>query len=430
MTVVLPTPECVPAITTRGGRVPKDGRADDRITVTLPHVGWRALRGATVEAMCADAPIPPVVRGWCPTAHAPMETGDGWIVRARIGCRSVLADQWAELADVAATCGNGLVEFTVRGNVQVRGIPEQLTNDVARRLAAVGLAGLDEADDRRRAVVVNPLTRLAPATGAAVTVGEVTACLEDQLARHGGELPPKWWAVVDADVAWPMPIAGCDIAVQQRLGVWRVLVAGHEVWAGLDPRLQAARIVERCAHLGRRARDLEPEGEPSVATTSGRAAPESRGPWRGVRRMDGLVVAAVAPSFGVAVSPALCALATVAATHDVSVHPTPDRGVAVIAPERCAAEVDRCLGDLHGHGWITVDDDPRQWVSACIGSRGCASALVDTWHVAADLIGAAGAQRLHVSGCSKRCGAPAGARELVATGIGIAEVVASGIDDR
>ncbi|MFP5486824.1 MAG: hypothetical protein ACLGHQ_00760, partial [Acidimicrobiia bacterium] len=335
-----------------------------------------------------------------------METGDGWIVRARIGCRPVPAAQWTELAELAEVYGNGLVEFTMRGNVQVRGVAEHRTVEAGRRLVVAGLAGVDETSDRRRVVVVNPLARLADATVGGVSTDAVTACLEDLLAQHGAELPPKWWAVVDPDTVWPMSTAGCDVAVRHRGDAWWVIVAGRHVWSGPDPIPELERVAERCARLGCRARDLDGLPGPGGATS------DVRVPWWGVRRLEDTLVAAAAPPFGVATAPALHVLALLAASPHVSVHPTPERGVVVIAPHRCADEVDRCLDELDSLGWITAGDDPRRLLSACIGSRGCSAALVDTWQVAAELVGtgARAVERTHVSGCSKRCGAPTAVR--------------------
>lgn len=407
----------------------------------MPYVG------DTVVEMFVEEPSRPAVRGWCPSAHAPMETGDGWIVRARLGCRPVSGEQWAELADIATTFGNDSVEFTMRGNLQVRGVAEHLTGSAAGRLVNVGLAGFDEADDRRRTVVVNPLARIASDAGGSTSPDEVTARLEDLLLRHGGDLPSKWWAVVDADTAWSIPVAECDIALHQRHGTWRVLVGGRAVWSGLDPTAVAVQVVEACARLRRRARDLDPlsglVGDAPNSMSPDAPSPDSVSPegegegrpsvesWFGVRTVDGWVVAAAAPPLGVTATPALHILASMAARRGVSVHPTTERGVVVIAPPRSVAEVERCLDELSGCRWITDVDDERRLVTACIGSRGCSAALIDTWAVADRLIEGGGViERVHVSGCSKRCGAPTGTRELIATSNGLDEVAASGMSDR
>jgi sulfite reductase beta subunit-like hemoprotein len=54
-------------------------------------------------------------------------------------------------------------------------------------------------------------------------------------------------------------------------------------------------------------------------------------------------------------------------------------------------------------------------VSACVGSRGCEHGRADTLAAAARLVHAHEvATALHLSGCEKQCGLPAGVTHLVA----------------
>ena len=72
-------------------------------------------------------------RGRCPTLAAPMLTGDGWLVRLRAG-GGLTAAQAAGLAAAAGRLGNGRIEVTGRGSLQVRG----LTPETAEELGAGG----------------------------------------------------------------------------------------------------------------------------------------------------------------------------------------------------------------------------------------------------------------------------------------------------
>ncbi|MFV0523345.1 MAG: hypothetical protein ACK5RL_02485 [Acidimicrobiales bacterium] len=363
--------------------------------------------------MVVDASVQSAVRGWCPSAHAPMQTGDGWIVRARVGCRVVDAHQWSAVADLAESEGNGLVELTMRGNVQVRGVGERRTAAAARRLMECGLAGSDEASDRRRVVVVNPLAANGTGGGAAldlsVSEAAVLASMEDLLERTCGRLPPKWWAIVDSGAAWPMPIAGCDVAVRYEDDEWHVIVAGRSWIRAADPLPSVLAIADRCATEHVRARDL--------ALRSANAASDARMGWWGVRTTDGIVAVHVAPPFGVMQAADARLLAALSA-ESVSTRPTPERGVLLVTEPDRSDLVRDLVGDLATRGWIVAGDDPRRLVSTCIGNRGCGAAHVDTWAVAAGL---AAGDRMHVSGCVKRCGAPGDVRELVATVDGLVE---------
>ena len=61
------------------------------------------------------------VRHACPALSAPMETGDGLLVRF-LPTAPVPVDALIGLCDAARAHGNGVIEITARGSVQVRGL--------------------------------------------------------------------------------------------------------------------------------------------------------------------------------------------------------------------------------------------------------------------------------------------------------------------
>ena len=63
-------------------------------------------------------------RGACPSIAAPMRTGDGLLVRLRPVAPALSAADLLALADLARRHGNGLIEITARGNLQLRGLTE------------------------------------------------------------------------------------------------------------------------------------------------------------------------------------------------------------------------------------------------------------------------------------------------------------------
>ncbi|MBX6767456.1 MAG: hypothetical protein IRY90_09950, partial [Actinomadura rubrobrunea] len=58
----------------------------------------------------------------CPGALQVHEAADGPLARVRLPGGVIRAEQLRVLADCAATLGNGVIELTSRGNVQVRGL--------------------------------------------------------------------------------------------------------------------------------------------------------------------------------------------------------------------------------------------------------------------------------------------------------------------
>jgi precorrin-3B synthase len=95
-----------------------------------------------------------MIRGWCPTVHAPMPSGDGLLVRIKpFGGRLSAAALRAVAAAVEAY-GNGVVELTGRGNLQVRGVWNAPA--FAAAMVAAGLADADPVREARRNVVIVP----------------------------------------------------------------------------------------------------------------------------------------------------------------------------------------------------------------------------------------------------------------------------------
>jgi precorrin-3B synthase len=348
-----------------------------------------------------------------------------------VGCRPVEAHQWRAVAELADGEGNGQVEFTSRGNLQLRGLRRADIETAATRLVACGLAGRDADLDRRRAVVRHPLLDLTDDPGLAAERRAVVDHLEALLEVHGGGLPAKWWVYVDTDLPFSAPRDGADVTIISRSSGWEVQVTGSRPIPRLtstpDPVGAIAELIDRCATAGCRARDLEArcDGQPSLSKSAARnasGATSIRAPWWGLGAIGPFVVAGATPVLGLADAASLHTLSVAAADPLVSVRPTPQRGVVVVAPAERRATVNRVLDALAVHGWVTRPDDPRRFVTACIGARGCPSGLVDTHALAADL-NAAGTlvEPVHLSGCPKRCGSPPGARELIATADGLVE---------
>ena len=72
-----------------------------------------------------------VVRGWCPTAWAPMAAGDGLLLRVRPPFGRMTIAQWRVLGEVAQEHGNGAIDLTSRAGLQLRGLAPA-TCDAAR----------------------------------------------------------------------------------------------------------------------------------------------------------------------------------------------------------------------------------------------------------------------------------------------------------
>src|SRR5262245_47116141 len=65
-----------------------------------------------------------LIRGACPSLSAPMQTGDGLLVRLTPKGQ-IAVDACLALCALVRRHGNGVMEVTPRGNIQVRGLTVQ-----------------------------------------------------------------------------------------------------------------------------------------------------------------------------------------------------------------------------------------------------------------------------------------------------------------
>ncbi len=79
-------------------------------------------------------------RGACPTIEKPMETGDGWLARLPHSEDPLTAAQCLRIAAAGLRFGNGIIEVTARGSLQVRGLTPATTGDFGKALADIGIA--------------------------------------------------------------------------------------------------------------------------------------------------------------------------------------------------------------------------------------------------------------------------------------------------
>ena len=79
---------------------------------------------------------PPRRRGACPGLTAPMQTGDGLLVRLSSGA-TIGLDAAAALGAAARRHGNGIIEITARGSIQVRGLTAASAPAFADTVAAL-----------------------------------------------------------------------------------------------------------------------------------------------------------------------------------------------------------------------------------------------------------------------------------------------------
>ncbi len=77
-------------------------------------------------------------RGACPGFSSPMPTGDGLLVRL-LPVGTIPLEAFTALCAAAREHGNGVIEITARGSIQVRGLTAASAPRFAGAIAAFGI---------------------------------------------------------------------------------------------------------------------------------------------------------------------------------------------------------------------------------------------------------------------------------------------------
>lgn len=365
----------------------------------------------------------PARRGACPALSAPMPTGDGLLVRlAPAG--TIALGAVAGLCAAARAHGNGIIEVTARGSIQVRG----LTSVSAQAFAeAVATLGIDWADGVP--VIADPLAGLGP--DEAVDADALAAKLRRALAAmaFAARLNPKVSVVIDGGAALHLDSIEADVRLRAALGPegarLHLALGGDAATAALIGCVAPAHAVEATTRLlaviaarGReaRARDMmRGAGKDALRAATvdlviAAPAPPARPPAEpiGIHRLrDGLVAPGLGLAFGHTDATALRHLVDAAeAAGADGIRTVPGRALLVVGLAPATAPA---LGAAAERlGFIVRPDDPRRHVAACSGMPLCASAQMPTRALAPAIATAAaslldGSLTVHLSGCAKGC---------------------------
>ena len=361
----------------------------------------------------------------CPGALQVHQAADGALVRVRLPGGALSATALQRLAHLAADRGNGSLELTSRGSLQIRGITD--TTGVAETIAAAGLLPAPE-HERVRNIVASPLSgRSGGRTDVRGWVGAFDTALQadPELAL----LPGRFWFSVD-DGRGDVSGLRTDIGLQVTDGGVALLLSGTDTGVRLAADQVIAGALEIVARFQRvRANHWRiAELDDPAALLAGfdvtvpaphrlRVGDTTRGPvgWIAQTGDDALVTLAAVVPLGVLPARTAEFLAAIEAPLVI----TPWRSILVCdLNEEVADTALRVLAPL---GLIFDENSPWLTVSACAGSPGCERSRSDVRTDAAGAVARgehSGAEHVHLVGCERGCGAPPGARVLVASADG------------
>jgi precorrin-3B synthase len=352
-----------------------------------------------------------------------MQTGDGLLVRLNPVAGGLSSNILIGLSESALRHGNGIVEVTARGNLQIRGLTAQSASLLAAEIDALGiavrtgapvetgpLAGLDPQEISNPVALAERIRQAVDASNFGSHLGPKVSVVVDgggQLTMNDVQADVRLVAL--ADRSWLLAVAGdastaaClgtlkeDDACDTVVAILRIIAArGHEARARDLSSVQMRAVAECLPRL-----DESRNKHPALTSSSpiGILAGAHERPVVGVGLPFGSVHANALKS--------LCRQA--ASLGAVEVRLAQQRALLVLGlPVSACAEFQRSAASL---GFIVNADDPRRMIMACPGAPACASGHIGARNIAEEIASESGdildaAFFLHVSGCAKGCAHP------------------------
>ena len=382
------------------------------------------------------------IRRACPALSAPMETGDGLLVRI-LPSGPIPLRAFAGLCAAALTQGNGTMEISARGSVQIRGLTPVTAPSFA---AAVSALRLDIGDGVP--VLADPLPGDPTAL---IDANALAAELRNAIASAGLALAPKLSVIVDGGGKLHLDALNADIRIRAGATadgpLLHLAVAGDGATASPlgtvapeEARAAVMRLLAVIAAHGAQARGadvLRRRGivafQEAIGTRIALAPslpPRLPAGMVGAHFLkDDLYALGVGFTFGHAEAETLRALTDIARVHGALwARPAPDRSLLLGPFKRTTIKTVR--DEARRLGFAVDPSDARRRVVACPGAPSCASGLIAARTIAAEIAKSVELPghcvAVHVSGCAKGCAHPAATRITIVGTAGGCGIVRDG----
>ncbi|HET9147517.1 MAG TPA: precorrin-3B synthase [Acetobacteraceae bacterium] len=350
-------------------------------------------------------------RGRCPSLASPMLAADGLLLRVRPRHGRLDAGAARMVAAGAKDHGNGAIELTSRGKLQLRGFSAASARRFAVLIEEAGLAAPPGQD----------MVLASPLLGADPSLHPETETLANTIGSHLAALSftgPREKFLVTVDGGGTAGLAGprADLALRAEGAGWHLLIDGggqatfRSGGAALAAVLALIDRLHACRETGiHRMRELVvapgAESLPALDRLQTVAMPRRPGFDAGFLRCAGKSGAfGLGIPFGEMTAETLLRLVELALYFgDGMLRLAPQRIVLMAGVAAAAAPtLARAAEPL-----ITSPADPRLRIAACIGRPRCAAATTATRADAERLAALGLGEGLHLSGCPKGCAHPA-----------------------
>ncbi len=299
-----------------------------------------------------------IKKGWCPSLEKPMASGDGLLVRIPIKFGLIQAEMARKIAALSSKYGNGHLDLSARGNLQLRGVRVETYEPLRDELSRMGFER-----DLPLNIIASPLDKKAQ---------EIADNLYAALSIEPLELPEKFLIVIDGGGVFPLSAIPCDLYI-------------NPACADIQEILSTLKNIKKC--------DKKPANINIPPPPIG---------FIPLSEQSGIIC--VATPFGRIEAGELKKLAVIVEKFsDGKIIFAPFRRIILsdILPE----EASSALQFLENSGFIVKNADSRLNIHACVGAPACSSALGETRSLAqkwADDFPNL-AQTVHITGCSKGC---------------------------
>jgi precorrin-3B synthase len=367
-----------------------------------------------------------------------MPTGDGLLVRL-LPNGTIPLEAFTTLCTAGREHGNGVLEITARGSIQVRGLTAASAPRFAETIAALGIA----ADGVP--VLTNPLAGIDPAE--IFDAGALARDCRNRLVANllSERLAPKISIAIDGGGALGLDAVSADVRLDAEtdndgrslrigLGGDRDGVVSLGTVAIANAADAVVRLLEVVARRGRSARtrdivnaegttpfheaitdlmiaDTPPASCPGLSRASTSSGHDGETDAVGIHPLRiGSFACGIGLAFGQTDASALEHLTEAARSAGaVGMRTAPGRVLLAIGIQ--PADVATFIAAAKRLGFIISPNDPRRRVVACTGAPGCASAHMAARAVAPEITEAAASsladgETIHISGCAKGCAHP------------------------
>ncbi|MEQ6885299.1 precorrin-3B synthase [Salicola sp. Rm-C-2C1-2] len=384
-------------------------------------------------------------RGACPSAGNPMASGDGLLSRIRLVDGRLTPAALRQVAGLAEQYGNGLIEITGRGNLQLRGLSENAEAMLTSSLVASGLATETPAAEAARNIQCSAAADLDP--DALIDPAPEARTLDERIINDERlwTLPAKFRFVLNGGGLTHLAQADGDIradAVSTPDGIrYRIGLGGTASTAAILGNCTSSRVVDVLVDLAlmflkERQRVITPARRMQQLINVAGKAPFAGGcelARPGGMSLDAPPTLDPGPTpAGTVLGIALGCLSTSAARQiaerlemsNETVRITPQRRLILSHTTASTASLPQ------SPELIQTPEDPRLSAIACPGTPGCASGTTATRQDAmrwAEQVPELfdGNTPVHISGCPKGCAHPGKAPVVLVARNGRYDIVLS-----